>query len=231
MSRLPRICPVGLTHHIIQRGNNRQICFGREQDFFAYVGWLKEFSVKFGVDIHAWVLMTNHVHLLCTPLKAHGVSQMMQALGRQYVRYFNHSYTRTGTLWEGRFKSCLVEDEAYLLHLYRYIELNPVRASMVAEPSEYVWSSYQINALGKVSNLCTPHCLYTALGINDTERRATYRSLFTSHVEGELLKDIRAATKSGMALGNDRFKSELTSLTGRRLHHLPPGRKLGWRKS
>ena len=97
--------------------------------------------------------------------------------------------------------------------------------------SEYVWSSYQINALGKVSNLCTPHCLYTALGVNDTERQATYRRLFTSHVEGKLLKENRAATKSGMALGNDRFKSELTSLTGRRLHTLPPGRKLGWRKS
>lgn len=119
--------------------------------------------------------MTNHVHLLCTPHEAGGVSQMMQALGRQYVRYVNHNHKRTGTLWEGRFKSCLVEDEAYLLHLYlyRYIELNPVRASMVAQPSEHVWSSYQINALGKVSNLCTPHCLYTALGINDTERQAT----------------------------------------------------------
>ena len=230
MSRLPRICPVGIAQHIIQRGNNRKICFGSEQDFFAYVGWLKKFSVKFRVDIHAWVLMTNHVHLLCTPNEEDAVSHMMQALGRQYVRYFNHSYKRTGTLWEGRFKSCLVEDETYLLHLYRYIELNPVRASMVAQPSEYVWSSYQINALGKVSNLCTPHPLYTALGINDNERQATYRRLFTSHVEGELLKDIRAATKSGMALGNNRFKSELTSLTGRRLHPLPPGRKLGWRK-
>jgi putative transposase len=109
------------------------------------------------VNTHAWVLMTNHVHLLCTPCKENGVSQMMLSLGRQYVRYFNHSYKRTGTLWEGRFKSCLVEDEVYLLHLY--IELNAVRASMVAEPSEYTWSSYQVNALGKVSNLCTPHFL------------------------------------------------------------------------
>jgi putative transposase len=126
MSRLPRFCPIGIAQHIIQRGNNRQICFGCEQDFFAYVGGLKEFSVKCRVDIHAWVLMTNHVHLLCTPHEAGGVSRMMQALGRQYVRYFNHSYKRTGTLWEGRFESCLVEDEAYLIHLYRYIELNPV---------------------------------------------------------------------------------------------------------
>ena len=137
MSRLPRIYPIGIAKHIMQRGNNRQICFGSEQYFFVYVGWLKEFSVKCKADIHAWVLMTHHVHLLCTPREAGGVSQMMQALGRQYVRYFNHSYKRTRTLWKGHFKSCLVKDEAYLLHLYRYIELNPVRASMVAQPSEY----------------------------------------------------------------------------------------------
>jgi putative transposase len=221
---------LGIAQHVIQRGNNRQICFASEEDFVAYVGWLKEFTVKFGVDVHAWVLMTNHVHLLCTPRKVNGVSQMMQALGRQYVRYFNHRYKRTGTLWEGRFKSCLVEDEGYLLHIYRYIELNPVRASIVNEPSEYVWSSYQINGLGKVSSLCTPHLLYTALGAGLIERQTQYRELFTEHVEGQLLKDIRAATKSGLALGNDRFKDELTSLTGRRLYSLAPGRTVGWRK-
>ena len=119
MCRLPRICPIGIALHIIQRGNNRQICFGSEQDFFAYVGQLKKFSVKCKVDIHAWVLVTNHVHLLYTSHEAGGVSRMMQALGRQYIRYFNHSYKRTGTLWEVRFKSCQVEDEAYLIDLYR----------------------------------------------------------------------------------------------------------------
>ena len=133
MSRLPRLCPIGIAQHIIQRGNNRQICFGSEQDCLAYMGWLKEFSAKCKVDIHAWVLMTNHVHLLCTPHQTGGVSRMMQALGRQHVRYFHHRYKRTGTLWEGRFKSCLVVDEAYLIHLCRYAELNPVRASMVAQ--------------------------------------------------------------------------------------------------
>jgi putative transposase len=133
-------------------------------------------------------------------------------------------------LWEGRFKSCLVEDEAYLLHLYRYIELNPVRASIVNDPSEYVWSSYQINAVGKMSSLCTPHQLYTALGKSSLERQTQYRGLFAEHVDGQLLKDIRAATKSGLALGNDRFKNELSSLTGRRLYSLPPGRTIGWRK-
>jgi putative transposase len=123
---LPRICPIGIAQHIIQRGNNRQICFGSEQDFFAYVGGLKESPVTCRVDIHAWVLMTNHVHLLCTPHEAGGVSQMMQALGKQYVRYFHHCFNRTVALWKGRFKSCLVENEAYLIQLYRYIELNPI---------------------------------------------------------------------------------------------------------
>jgi putative transposase len=175
--------------------------------------------------------MTNHVHLLCTPRKEDGVSQMMQSLGRQYVRYFNHCYKRTGTLWEGRFKSCLVEDEVYLLHLYRYIELNPVRAGMVGAPAEYQWSSYQVNALGKASILCTPHPLFTALGMNTVERQVCYRSLFTTNLDGMLLDDIRGAIQSGTALGNDSFKEELASLTGRRFHALSPGRKLGWRKN
>ena len=126
MARLNRICPVGVPQHIIQRGNNRQVCFAGEQDFAAYAVWLKDYSKKYQVDIHAWVLMTNHVHLLCTPRVENAVSSMMQAIGRQYVRYFNFSYKRTGTLWEGRFKSCLVDEESYLLQLYRYIELTPL---------------------------------------------------------------------------------------------------------
>ena len=115
MARLSRVCPIGIPHHVIQRGNNRQVCFSSEQVFAAYMGWLKEYSMKFQVDIHAWVLMTNHVHLLCAPCAENAVSQMMQALGRNYVRYFNFCYQRTETLWEGRFKSCLVQEENYLL--------------------------------------------------------------------------------------------------------------------
>jgi putative transposase len=156
---------------------------------------------------------------------------MMQALGRRYVRYFNAKYQRTGTLWEGRFKSCLVEEETYLLHLYRYIELNPVRAGMVDDPSLYLWSSYQINALGKMSELFRAHPLYLALGDNPSERQSNYRVLFRAHVERKLLEEIRTASHSGMALGNVRFKQGLETLTGRRLHNLPPGRKVGWRKS
>jgi putative transposase len=171
MARLPRVSPVNVPQHIIQRGNNRQICFVSEQDFASYVSWLKEYSKKYFVDIHAWVLMTNHVHLLCTPRMNNGTSLMMQSLGRQYVRYFNCSYGRTGTLWEGRYKSCLVQAEDYLLHLYRYIELNPVRAKMIEDPADYHWSSYQINGLGKESELCTPHPIYLALHSNVMQRR------------------------------------------------------------
>ncbi|WP_370634377.1 transposase [Methylophilus sp. Leaf408] len=155
MARLPRVAPVGVPQHIIQRGNNRHTCFVSEEDFIAYLGWLKEYSQKYEVEVHAWVLMSNHVHLLFIPKVENGISQMMQAIGRQYVRYFNFTYKRTGTLWEGRYKSCLVDAERHLLELSRYMELNPVRANMVGDPASYVWSSYQINALGKVSSLCS----------------------------------------------------------------------------
>ncbi len=230
MARLTRVCPVGVPQHIIQRGNNRQVCFAGEQDFAAYAGWLKDYSKKYQVDIHAWVLMTNHVHLLCTPRVENAVSSMIQALGRQYVRYFNFSYKRTGTLWEGRFKSCLVEETRYLLHLYRYIELNPVRAGMVEHPSDYAWSSYSINALGKTSELCTPNFLYLALGRDKEERQENYRALFNHHVEETLLEEVRAAVNKGLVLGNERFKVEIESLTGRRMKSKSMGRPLGWRK-
>jgi len=148
MPRLPRISPPEIPIHIIQRGNNRQACFVADEDYWAYVEWLKEYSTKCRVDIHAWGMMTNHVHLLCTPHSERGVSKMMQSVGRRYVQYFNREYRRSGTLWEGRFKSCLVQSDKYLLKLYRYIELNPVRADMVKDPGEYRCSSYQINGLG-----------------------------------------------------------------------------------
>lgn len=216
---------------MIQRGNNRQVCFASEQDFAAYANWLKEYVKKFQVDLHAWVLMINHMHLLCTPRTVNAVSYLMQALGRQYVRHFNASYKRTGTLWEGRFKSCLVQLESYLLQLYRYIELNPVRAGMVAWPSDYVWSSYQINALGKESELCTPHSCYLALGCDVIERQENFRDLFKSHVDGNLLQHIRLSVNKGFVFGNSRFEAEIESLTGRRMTASKVGRPVGWRKS
>jgi putative transposase len=186
MARLPRIAPVGIPVHLIQRGNNRQVCFASEEDFSVYASLLKEYSKEFAVDIHAWVLMTNHVHILCTPRQEFGVSRMMQSVGRRYVRYFNFQYRRSGTLWEGRYKSCLVQGEDYLLEVYRYIELNPVRAGMVDDPADYLWSSYPINALGRESELCTPHREYLRLGRGKAGRQQRYRGLFKAHVESEL---------------------------------------------
>lgn len=230
MARLPRISPAGVPLHLIQRGNNRHICFGALEDYSAYVGWLKEYSVKYAVDIHAWVLMTNHIHLLCTPKQDGAVSLMMQSVGRRYVQYFNYKYQRSGTLWEGRYKSCLVQAERYLIEVYRYIELNPVRAKMVEDPSGYVWSSYQVNALGKMSDLCTPHPEYLRLGGTKDERMKNYRALFSHHVEGDLLEEIRSSVNKGMAIGHGRFKDEIEVLTGRRLKPKKVGRPVGWRK-
>ena len=174
MARLPRLCLPGIPQHIIQRGTNRQACFASEDDFAAYAHWLDECAKKNRVAIHAWVFMTNHVHLLVTPKTSGGVSMMMQTLGRYYVRYFNHCYRRTGTLWEGRFKSCVVDEDNYLLLCQRYIELNPVRAGMVSSPDDYVWSSYHANGNGKPANLWTPHPVYLNLGATTDERTKRY---------------------------------------------------------
>ena len=224
MARKARFTPAGIPQHIIQRGVDRQLCFGCEADFKAYLYWLKVYSEKHQVSIHAWVLMTNHVHLLCTPSSAEGISKMMQSLGRSYVRYFNYHHQRTGTLWEGRFKACLVNASKYLLNLYRYIELNPVRANMVKNPADYVWSSYQCNALGRKSPLLTPHDLYLALDSSPIVRQGLYRSLFTNQVEGALLEDIRYATNRGLVLGSESFVVKLEALCGRRLREGLKGR-------
>jgi putative transposase len=190
----------------------------------AYAHWLYEYSQKFRVAIHAWVFMTNHVHLLVTPGIKSGVSEMMQSLGRRYVQYYNYSYKRSGTLWEGRYKSCAVQDEVYLLQCYRYIEMNPVRANMVNHPSDYRWSSYGVNAQGVTSKLCTPHDQYRALGANESERQAAYRDLFLGHLDDEAITRIRQTTNSGMALGNDRFKDEVELVAKRRVRLKKAGR-------
>ena len=225
MSRKPRVNPIGIPQHIIQRGNNSQACFTSDQDFIAYTSWLKDYAKKFQVDIHAWLFMTNHVHLLCTPRENNAISQMMQSLGRQYVRYFKYTYKRSGTLWEGRYKSCLVQTEDYLIQLYRYIELNPVRANMVDDPCEYQWSSYQVNALGKVSALCTPHPTYLAIHPTEKARQTCYRALFKHHLDTQIVEDIRQATNKGMAIGNDRFKDEIEKLTGTKMRPQKIGRR------
>lgn len=231
MPRKPRVSVTGVPEHVIQRGNNRQTIFGGEGNMKAYVTWLKEYAKQYKVDIHAWVLMSNHVHLLCTPNQTNGVSRMMQSLGRRYVQYFNRSFNRSGTLWEGRFRSCLVQEENYLLELYRYIELNPVRAGMVADPADYSWSSYQCNALGKKSDLLSPHPLFNALGENDEARQSVYRDLFRENVNGKLLGEIRQASNKGLVLGDDRFVEEVEIITGKVLKVGKRGRPVGWRKT
>lgn len=227
MARLPRISPVNIPVHVIQRGNNRQVCFATDQDYATYIGWLTEYAKRCRVDVHAWVLMSNHVHLLCTPHREGSLSQMMQSLGRCYVRYFNSEYQRSGTLWEGRYRSCLVQEDTYLLEVYRYIEMNPVRAKMVASPGDYRWSSYRVNALGHPSDLCTPHPSYLALGANDTERQDHYRQLVEQYIDDELLAEIGATAHKGLALGNSRFKEEIELLTGGRVTPKKRGRPVG----
>ncbi len=225
MARLPRICLPGIPQHVIQRGNNRQACFASDEDFAAYVYWLADYAVKYRVVIHAWVLMTNHVHLLMTPVTGDGISKLMQTLGRHYVRYFNYTYRRTGTLWEGRFKSCVVDAENYLLVCQRYIELNPVRAGMVASPAEYKWSSYQANGLGIPAAMWTAHPVYESLGSNNDQRAARYRGLFRGHIAPEQLIQIRQSVNQGMVLGNDKFREEIACLSGRRVNTIKRGPK------
>ena len=214
MARRRRISCPGIAQHLIQRGNNRQSCFADEHDMVAFGGWLCDYSARYGVAIHAWVFMTNHIHLLATPEGEDGVSQMMQALGRRYVRYFNSRHSRTGTLWEGRYRSCLVDSDEYLFQCQRYIELNPVRAKMVAAPGEYRWSSYRANAHGKYSRLVTPHSLYQQLGKDDDGRQAAYRRLFTEQLPAGIVETISNTTLSGLALGNDQFQNRIEALTG-----------------
>lgn len=224
MPRLARIDAPGVAQHVIQRGNNRQICFGGEEDFAAYANWLREYAVKYNVEIHAWVFMTNHVHLLMTPHEQHGISKLMQSLGRKYVQYYNYKYKRSGTLWEGRFRSCLVESEKYVLACYRYIELNPVRAGMVENPKDYRWSSYACNGIGLASSFCLPHPSYLSLGKSNKARQACYRDLFIGQLSADIVNDIRMTTQRGLVLGSGAFKEQLGELLGRSVEHKPRGR-------
>ena len=228
MPRLPRLNMPGVAQHVVQRGNNRQVTFFGDEDYAVYLDKLKEYGKKYQVAIHAYVLMTNHVHLLVTPSTNEGVSKLMQSLGRYYVRYVNQTYNRTGTLWEGRFKSTLVDSEQYFLLVSRYIELNPVAADMVNHPVEYPWSSYHGNAEGKKIGLLTPHASYIELGNNPKKRKAAYRELFKHHIPDYTIKEIQDATNKAWVLGADRFKAQIEQQVGRRASPLPRG---GDRKS
>jgi putative transposase len=224
MPRRPRIKLAAVPQHLVQRGVNREPCFFSEEDYHCYLHWLQEAAADWRSVIHAYVLMTNHVHLLVTPGTADGPARLMQSLGRRYVQYINRHYKRSGTLWEGRYKSSAVQAEDYLLACQRYIELNPVRADMVADPGQYRWSSYRRHALGQPDRLVTPHPLYLALGRDDVSRQAAYRALFHSQLDAEALADIRRAIAQGQPLGNERFKEAVCAATGVRCAQVRRGR-------
>ena len=217
MPRRPRIVLPGTSLHLIQRGNNRQACFFSESDYLVYLEWLEKYAKEHECLVHAYVLMTNHVHLLVTPLKEESAGLMMKQLGQRYVQYINRTYRRSGTLWEGRYKSCIAQDELYVLGCYRYVELNPVRADIVQHPAEYRWSSYRVNAQSEKSSLITPHEQYVDLASDESQRRIAYRDLFRCQLEPGLVDEIRSATNGNYVLGSDLFKDELTKMLGRRV--------------
>jgi putative transposase len=216
MSRHKRLILPAVPLHIIQRGNNRGPCFAGTADYLVYLTLLRQYAAEADCQIHAYVLMTNHVHLLLSAGSRTGPSVLMQRLGQHYVQYFNRRHERTGTLWEGRFRSCLVDTERYLLVCQRYIELNPVRARMVEAPVAYPWSSYRANALGADDPLVTPHVTYLGLGAHAVDRHASYRHLFLEDLSEQLLAEIRHAGNSSRPLGPASFLEEITLAAGRR---------------
>lgn len=228
MARLPRFELLGHPQHVIVRGNNRQIIFVADEDYLFYLEKLAEACERYGCLIHAYVLMTNHVHVLTTPLEQGAIGKVMQSVGRRYVQYFNHCYRRTGTLWEGRYKSALIDSDRYALTCYRYIEMNPVRAGMVQSPADYRWSSYHANALGQPDDLITPHELYVQLADNDARRQQIYRGLFFDDLDKNVVDELRNATNKGWAMGSNHFKAQAEKLIGRRIS---PSRRGGDRKS
>ncbi|MEJ2389460.1 MAG: transposase [Chromatiaceae bacterium] len=216
MPRRPRIHIDGVPLHIVQRGHNRGACFFDDQDRHAYLHWLSEALQREHCQLHAYVLMTNHVHLLLTPENATAVPRLIISVGRRYVQYINHTYGRTGTLWDSRYKSSLVQAETYLLLCQRYIELNPVRAGMVSDPGEYPWSSYRANALGQANAILSPHPVYLALSPDDTARFVRYRNLFRTALDEEPLADLRMALNQDQPVGNSRFYAQIEAMTGQR---------------
>lgn len=224
MARLPRIDLPEVPQHVIQRGNNRTACFFATDDYAFYLDCLRLAAQKARCAVHAYVLMTNHVHLLVTGEVTGSISVLMQSLGRRYVRYINRCYGRTGTLWEGRFKSSLIESERYFLTCSRYIELNPVRAAMVREPADYPWSSYTAHADGQGEPWLIDHACYVALGRDATARQTAYRALFQDAIDQETLTAIRDSLNHSGVLGSTQFQDDIETQLARRVRPGKPGR-------
>jgi putative transposase len=224
MARLPRLIVPGHPHHVIQRGNNRQAIFSGTADYQMMLGLLDENAHKFGVSIHAYVLMGNHFHLLATPSTTDGLPQVMQAVGRRYVRYFNDTQRRTGTLWEGRFKSTVIQAERYLLTCMAYIDLNPVRAGLVGRALDYAWSSHGHYVGLRTDKLLTPHPFFWELGNTPFSREVAYAEMVQAGVSGAQQLALTDAALRGWALGEQDFVKKLQKLTERRVSKGTAGR-------
>ena len=224
MARLPRLTLPGYPHHIIQRGNNRQAIFASTAHYQTLLDLLADNAKKFDVEVHAYVLMSNHFHLLATPRTVDGLPQMMQAVGRRYVRYFNDAQKRSGTLWEGRYKSTLIQTERYLLACMAYIDLNPVRAVLVTQARDYPWSSHGHYTGQHTDKLITPHPLIWELGNTPFAREAAYAELVQSGLSSVQQTALTDATLRGWALGDPDFVADLQKRTQRRVSQISAGR-------
>lgn len=224
MPRQPRYFIPHLPQHVIQRGVDRQAVFFRARDYELYLETLRAAAEQYTCAIHAYVLMTNHTHLLLTPDTERSLPQLMQAMGRGYVQTLNRQHGRTGTLWEGRYKASLIQDDLYLLTCYRYIEMNPVRAGIVQSPGHYQYSSYQHNANGKPDTLLTAHPVYRSLAKTHEGRQAAYRSLFADDIAPEMLESVRYTVNACQILGSSRFKDRIGAMLGRSVRPGKPGR-------
>lgn len=225
MPRKTRMYLPGIPAHVVQRGNNRDACFFTDEDYRYYLNVLSQGCLRYDVHLHAYCLMTNHVHLLMTQQRSNiGISQVMQHVGRIYVAYVNKTCRRSGTLWEGRHKASLVDADNYLLTCYRYIEANPVVANMVTAPDQYRWSSYRYHAWGEKNTLIKDHILYDALGSNQQTRQKLYRELFRHQVPEVDVGEIRQSLAYNYPLGDDRFQKQIESILGRRIGFKERGR-------
>ncbi|MDP6704755.1 MAG: transposase [Alphaproteobacteria bacterium] len=225
MGRFPRYNLPGVPQHLIQRGVNRAPVFFDDDDRRHYLDCLAETGPRFGLAVHAYVLMGNHVHLLLTPAAADSLPRGLQSLNRRHVGRVNRRHGRSGTLWEGRYRATVIDSERYLLACMRYIDLNPVRAGLAAVPRDYPWSSYRHLGHGEPSLIVTPHLLYEALGGSASERRRAYRRLVRQALEPGLVATLRQATNAGWALGDDVFQERVARRTGHRVTPLPRGRR------
>lgn len=224
MARLPRLTLPGYPHHVIQRGNNRQSIFLSAADYPVMRGLLEENARKFGVALHAYVLMGNHFHLLATPTSDGSLAQMMQAVGRAYVRYFNDRHGRSGTLWDGRYRSTVLQAESWLLACMAYLDLNPVRAGLVKDARDYPWSSHGHYVGMRTDKLLTPHPLFWQLGNTPFAREAAYAELVRAGITSAQQDALTRSSLGGWALGSDEFVADLQKSTERRVSKARPGR-------